>query len=215
VAKEAVDTVDFPGPRRVARIPVLVDRIHPDRRRGLAMARVLVLTVIGEDRPGLVEALAGLISTHQGSWDASRMARLAGHFAGVVQVHVPDEHAAGLIEALPGLVARGLDVSVVDSDWSMAEVDHRDALHLELVGQDRPGIVREISSALASLNVSVQDLRTSVESAPMSGERLFRARAELAPPSGVERESIRAALEQLADDMMVDITLELRSPESR
>lgn len=173
------------------------------------MARVLILTVIGEDRPGLVEALSALISAHAGSWDESRMARLAGHFAGVVQVHVPEDRAAGLIEELPMLSTRGLDVAVVDSDWSMAEVDHRDSLEMELVGQDRPGIVREISAALAHLGVNVQDLRTEVESAPMSGERLFRARAELAPPSGVGLEEIRNALERLADDMMVDVTIDV------
>ena len=87
------------------------------------MARALVLTVIGEDRPGLVEALADLISAHQGSWDESRMARLAGHFAGVVQIHLPEANAQGLISALPGLAEQGLSASVVDSDWSMAAVD--------------------------------------------------------------------------------------------
>ena len=175
------------------------------------MARALVLTVIGEDRPGLVEALAAQIAAHEGSWDESRMARLAGHFAGVVQIHLPEERAEGLIEALPELSDRGLSVTVVDSDWSLATVDHRQSIRFELVGQDRPGIVREISSALAALGVSVQDLRTVVESAPMSGEALFRAEAELAPPDGVEIESIRAALEQLADDMMVDVNLEALS----
>jgi glycine cleavage system regulatory protein len=172
------------------------------------MARALVLTVIGEDRPGLVESLAQLISEHGGSWDESRMARLAGHFAGVVQVSLPDERAAGLIEALPALAGRGLHASVVDSDWSLVSVDHRDTFRLELVGQDRPGIVREVSSALAALGVSVQDLRTVVESAPMSGERLFRAQAELAPPAEMKLETIRTALERLADDMMVDMTFD-------
>jgi len=175
------------------------------------MARALVLTVIGEDRPGLVEALSAQIAAHDGSWDESRMARLAGHFAGVVQIHLPEDRAEGLIEALPSLSERGLSVTVVDSDWSLATVDHRRSIRFELVGQDRPGIVREISSALATLGVSVQDLRTVVESAPMSGEPLFRAEAELAPPEGVEIESIRAALEQLADDMMVDVNLEALS----
>ena len=172
------------------------------------MARALVLTVIGEDRPGLVEALAELIALHEGSWDESRMARLAGHFAGVVQVHLPEERAAALIADLPGLASRGLQASVVDSDWSLANVDHRQSIRMEIVGQDRPGIVREISRALAGLGVSVQDLRTVVESAPMSGERLFRAQAELAPPADVAVERIRRALEQLADDMMVDMTFE-------
>ena len=172
------------------------------------MARALVLTVIGEDRPGLVEALADLVASHEGSWDESRMARLAGHFAGVVQIHLPETRADGLIEALPGLAERGLSVSVVDSDWSLAAVDHRRSIRLELVGQDRPGIVREISGALAGLGVSVQDLRTVVESAPMSGEALFRAEAELAPPQDVAIERIRDALERLADELMVDVSLE-------
>ena len=172
------------------------------------MARALVLTVIGEDRPGLVEALADLVASHEGSWDESRMARLAGHFAGVVQIHLPDARADDLIEALPGLAARGLSASVVDSDWSLATVDHRRSIRFELVGQDRPGIVREISSALAALGVSVQDLRTSVESAPMTGEPLFRAEAELAPPEDVDLDRIRDALERLADELMVDVNLE-------
>jgi glycine cleavage system regulatory protein len=168
----------------------------------------MVLTVIGEDRPGLVEALAQLISDHEGSWDESRMARLAGHFAGVVQVHLPDGRADGLIAALPDLAERGLQATVVDSDGSATSIDPRDTFWLELIGQDRPGIVREISSALSALGISVQDLRTAVESAPMSGERLFRAQAELVPPAELELEQVRAALERLADELMVDITLE-------
>ncbi|HIG70075.1 MAG: ACT domain-containing protein [Myxococcales bacterium] len=172
------------------------------------MARALVLTVIGEDRPGLVEALAELIAQFEGSWDESRMARLAGHFAGVVQIHLPDERAEGLIAALGSLSERGLSASVVDSDWSLASIDHRKSFRFELVGQDRPGIIREISSSLAALGVSVQDLRTVVESAPMSGERLFRAEAELAAPDGIALEVIRAALERLADELMVDISVE-------
>ena len=171
------------------------------------MARALVLTVIGEDRPGLVEALSDLITQHEGSWDESRMARLAGHFAGVVQIHLPEPHAEGLIAALPTLLDLGLSVDVVNSDWSLARVDHRESWRLDLVTQDRPGIVRDISSKLAALGVSVQDLRTIIENAPMSGERLFRAEAELAPPARADFEQIRSALEQLADDMMIDLKL--------
>jgi glycine cleavage system regulatory protein len=172
------------------------------------MARVLVLTAIGEDRPGLVEALSELIVQHSGSWEESRMARLAGHFAGVVQVQLPDEEAPGFIAALPSMQRFGLEVNVVDSDFSLSGIDHRESLRMELVGQDRPGIVREISRALAALGVSVQDLKTVVENAPMSGERLFHAHAELAPPAGVAIEGVRDALERLADEMMVELHFE-------
>jgi glycine cleavage system regulatory protein len=171
------------------------------------MARALILTVIGKDRPGLVETLADLIAKHEGNWDESRMARLAGHFAGVVQIHLPENQAECFITALPTLDDQGLSVSVMDSDWSLVNVDHRNSLQLELVGQDRPGIVREISSNLAALGVSMQDLRTVVESAPMSGERLFRAEAELVLSAQTDSEQIRAILERLADEMMIDITL--------
>ena len=171
------------------------------------MARSLVLTVIGKDQPGLVEALADVIAKHKGSWDESRMARLAGHFAGVVQIHINEDRAEELKASLPMLAHRGLTVTVVESDWSLSIVDHQKPLRLELVAQDRPGIIREISRTLAALEVSVQELRTVIESAPMSGERLFRAGAELVPPAGVGFEQIRTALEKLADDMVIDITL--------
>ena len=92
------------------------------------MARVLVLTVIGKDQPGLVEALADLIAQHGGSWDESRMVRLAGHFAGVVQIHIQEDLAEGLIASLPTLADRGLSVSVGDSDESLTVVDHRESL---------------------------------------------------------------------------------------
>ncbi len=44
----------------------------------------LVLTLIGPDRPGLVEAVAEPIAAHGGNWLESRMAHLAGQFAGIV-----------------------------------------------------------------------------------------------------------------------------------
>jgi glycine cleavage system regulatory protein len=55
----------------------------------------LVLTVIGNDTSGLVDALADPIAHHGGSWDRSHMARLAGQFAGIVVVSVPDENVTG------------------------------------------------------------------------------------------------------------------------
>lgn len=171
------------------------------------MERALILTVIGKDRPGLVKTLSDLIAKHEGNWDESRMARLAGHFAGVVQIQLPENQAEDFITALPMLADHGLSVNVVDSDWSLVSVDHKNALQLEVVGQNRPGIVRDISRKLSDLGISVQDLRTVVQSAPMSGERLFRAEAELALPDHVDPEQIRGILERLADEMMIDITL--------
>ena len=58
------------------------------------MQRLLVMTVIGQDRPGLVESVAALVAENGGNWLESRMSRLGGHFAGILRVEVPGENEA-------------------------------------------------------------------------------------------------------------------------
>ena len=173
------------------------------------MATSLVLTVIGQDQPGLVEALSNTVASHGGSWENSRMARLAGYFAGILEVRVPAERSAELFKALHGLERRGLKVQVEDSPQQAAgPASSAPALELQLVGQDRPGIVREVSAALASAGVNVLELETECRSAPMSGEMLFHARASLEQPIATPLEGLRETLEKIAADLMVDLSLD-------
>ena len=55
------------------------------------MNRSLVLSILSEDKPGIVETLAATISNSGGSWQESRMTHLAGKFAGILQVNVNEE----------------------------------------------------------------------------------------------------------------------------
>jgi len=166
----------------------------------------LVLTILGLDRPGLVEAVSQTIADHGGSWRESRMARLAGRFAGVLLVSVDEAQAEKLTSALCGLESTGLSVVVERSAEAEAAGELR-ALVLDLVGHDRPGIVRDISGALAQRRVNVIELHTHVSSAPMSGEPLFNAKAHLQSPNELGLRELRDALERLADDLMVEITI--------
>lgn len=168
--------------------------------------RAFVLTVIGADRPGLVQALSETIALHGASWLDSRMAHLAGQFAGLLRVAVPEARADALADALRALEGRGLRVHVERAVGEPAPPD-APLLRLELVGLDRPGIVREISHALASRDVNVEELESRTSSAPMSGETLFHARIELRLPTGQSPEELREALEKLADELMADISL--------
>ncbi len=172
--------------------------------RASAGTTSLVLTVIGHDRPGLVEALASVVVAHGGNWLESRMARLASKFAGVLLVDVGDDRAAELTSALGALREQGLTVVVEPADATGRGGD-RTSYRLDLEGQDRPGIVREVSSVLARLGVSVDELETSWRSAPMTGETLFEARAELHLPDGVSAGDVRRALESIAEDLMVEV----------
>ena len=171
----------------------------------------LVLTAIGDDRPGLVSALAGVIARHGGSWDRSQMARLGGKFAGIVLVAVPADAVAAVETDLRALAADGvLDVRV-EHDRGVVAADGL-RWSLELVGTDRPGIVHEITVALAAHGVSIDELETATRDAPMSGGMLFEARAELVAPATVAVDELRAVLERLADELMVDLTLSTADP---
>jgi len=166
----------------------------------------LVLTVIGDDRPGIVEALARTVADLDGNWIESRMSRLGGKFAGILLIDVPPERRDALTQALHALGTQGLHVHVEASD-PHTQLSSK-PLRLELLGQDRPGIVREVSRALAQRGVNVERLQTECMSAPMSGELLFKATAELVLPSGVTLENLREGLETIANELMVDITLD-------
>jgi glycine cleavage system regulatory protein len=165
----------------------------------------LVLTAIGEDRPGLVEALAGAVAAHGGNWLESRMAHLAGKFAGILRVRAPAERVEALEQALKSLESQGLRVVC---ERGAAEEEPFRTVRLELVGADHPGIVRDVSVALARRRINVEELIAECTEAPMAGQPLFKATATLQLPAEVSVDQLREALESIAHDIMVDITLE-------
>ena len=169
------------------------------------MSVSLVLTLIGEDKPGLVELLSQTVAAHDGNWLESRMSHMAGRFAGILRTSVPASRAEALMEALFALESRGLRVVIERSEHEEAEARVR-RISLDLVGTDRAGIIRDISRALASRRINVDELLTECKSAPMSGEMLFRAYAKLRVPVETKTDELFDALEAIADDLMVDIT---------
>jgi len=175
--------------------------------KGANVPTSLVLTVLGEDRPGLVESLAHIIAAHGGNWLESRMAHLAGQFAGILCASVPDANTAGLIRALQGLAAHGLQVVVAQSTTDEPARDSR-WLTLDLVGSDHLGIIRDLAHALAQRGINIDELQTECTSAPMTGGMLFKATARLRVPLEVTVAALQVTLDQLAHDLMVDITLE-------
>ncbi|MGE4650575.1 MAG: ACT domain-containing protein [Myxococcota bacterium] len=167
----------------------------------------LVLTVIGPDRPGLVERLAQIVARHGGNWLESRMAHLEGQFAGLLRVQLPATGVEELRGALLDLEDDGIRILLSESAAPTGE-STAPRVSLELVGHDRPGIVREISAALAVRGINVEEFESRCTSAPMSGEALFHARAQLRVPDGQTLEEVRTTLEKIANELMVDVTLE-------
>jgi len=171
------------------------------------MTTSLVLTIVGPDRPGIVNLLSDCISAHGGNWLQSRMANLAGQFAGIVLLQLPGAKVEPLLAALRELEASDLHI-VATRGTADGALPRDRRLKLELVGHDRPGIVREISHELARRGVSIEEFSTDCISGSMSGESLMRGTAQLKVPAQVETAELRRALEALANDLMVDVTLD-------
>lgn len=167
---------------------------------------MLVMTIIGADRPGLVELLASTIAAHGGNWLESRMSHLGGQFAGILRVSLPAEQHALLQSALSNLGPQGLQVTIAPDKAEMAPAPAATSL-LEIVGHDRPGIVAQISRVLAAFEVNVEELETECDSAAMTGEILFKARARLRIPGSCNTAELRRELEKIAADLIVDISL--------
>lgn len=162
------------------------------------------MTVIAKDRTGLVESIARLVAAHGGNWLESRMCRLGGEFAGILRVVVPPDRRAALEKALGALP--DFSVMVRADETTLAAAEQRFA-SLEVIGPDRPGIVREITHALAAQGVNVEEFASEVVSAPMSGEPLFKANAKLLLPAGATVATIREPLEKAAAELTVEVSL--------
>ena len=165
----------------------------------------LVMTIIGPDRTGLIESVARVVAEQGGNWLESRMTRLGGEFAGILRIELPVEKRQPLIAALQTLQGSGLTVVVRPGDVSAIPASGRLA-QLEIVGHDRPGIVRQITRALAEAGVNVEEFSSECVSAPMSGQTLFKAAARLRLPAGGNDTALKAELEKIADDLLVDVS---------
>lgn len=171
------------------------------------MSTFLVLTVIADDKPGIVEQLSAVIAEQGGNWLESRMSHMAGKFAGILRVSIDEDKSNSLISALSSLNSSGIIVNAETSKDAGEVVASKD-LTLNLVGNDRPGIVREVSQTLAKQGVNVLELTTNCESAAMSAEALFKTVAHLRVPQGFDADALTDALEAISNDLMVEINLD-------
>lgn len=165
----------------------------------------LVITVFAPDQPGQVERIAQCIADHGGNWLESRMSHMAGQFAGILRVGVPAQAQDELKGALLALSGQGIRVQFAET--AIEASGTWKPIGMELVGNDRPGIVRDITRLLSGQGVNVEHLVTDVRPAPMSSEPLFHAEAILGVPESLALDDLQQALETLADDLMVDLVL--------
>ena len=167
----------------------------------------IILTIIADDQPGIIETVSKALQKYDGNWTQSSMSSLAGQFAGILLASVPEDRAEACLAELKALESEGLRI-IVRTSSGEAPAENVEAFSMQLVGNDRPGIIHDITRVLAAHKVSVIDLETSVEAASMGGGELFKARASLLVPASSDVFAIESELEDIANDLMVDISFE-------
>lgn len=167
----------------------------------------LILTVAGAGRPGLVAAVADVVDAHGGNWENSSLAELAGTFAGVIEVSVAADRSDELQTALRGLQGQGLLTLAVLTGTPDDDAEDEQRLEIRVLGNDRSGIVREVSNVLNAHELSIEELATETRDAAMAGGRLFEASVIARVPSSVDIDALRRDLERIATEIQVDITL--------
>jgi glycine cleavage system regulatory protein len=170
------------------------------------MQQHLVISIISDDKPGVVEMLSAAVAENGGNWEDSRMAHFAGKFAGILRVSVAAEDGERLKEALKSLT--GTDFKLQVEDALAVAADSRQTLQLKLVGNDRPGIVKEISRALAARRINVETLDTRYGSTPWSGEPLFTAECTISVSEDINIDGLYDELDEIADELGVEIDCE-------
>jgi len=166
---------------------------------------LLVLSVVGSDRPGLTQALAAAVLSARGNWLEGHLSHLGGLYVGSVLVEVEADDVEGLRSAVSAVDAHGLEVRIapaIDSSGAGGE-----ALQFALVGQDRLGIVKQVTGVLSGLGANIESFRTWVDIEPHAGAPLFHMDARLRLPPDLAASKVQAALEEISAEIMVDFSL--------
>lgn len=163
--------------------------------------QAMVLSIIGNDKTGLVDDVAKAVANAQGNWMRSSFCHLAGHFAGFVEVLVPKENQQRLVSDCHAL--SNLQITLLPAHDS-AKANTKQ-VYVTVTGNDRKGIVRDVTGALNTFDLNIVELNTNCESAPNWGSLMFKAHMLVEIPLNFETNRLRDAIEDIADDLMVDL----------
>ena len=168
----------------------------------------LVITFISDDRPGLVEKLSQMVQQRDGNWLESKMAQLSGKFTGIVEISLPDDQVSVLTEELKALSSEGISL-LAEAVVSEPPQGVLSSGEVSILGLDRPGIVNEISTALAALNINVEEFHSLVEAAPMSSQPLFKADLAIGIPAAVNLQDLNEKLDAISQSLDIECTLKV------
>jgi glycine cleavage system transcriptional repressor len=170
------------------------------------MTTNFVLTLTGSDRIGIVDELTGLLLERGGNVETSRMARLAGEFAILMLVSLPEDQLSRLDANLSELSSRGYKITTTVAKRSYTEsTSSWLPYRIEVQGADHEGIIHEVAHYLSGLGISIETMESETSAGPTSGVPLFGMNAQIVVPPALSVERWQLELELIGRRMNVDI----------
>lgn len=164
----------------------------------------IIFTLVGKDKPGLISDLAKTVYDMGGNWLGSNFSHMAGHFAGFVEVNLPQENHQALIARL----LEHPDLKIHLLPGITEPTAKQQSVQIDIMGNDKAGIVQELTQILSQFNLNIVKFDSFLESAPNWGGALFKAKAIITVAADFDLDTLRERLEGVANDLMVDIEIQ-------
>ncbi len=168
----------------------------------------LVISALGQDRPGIVNDLAMHVVDAGCNIIDSRMAVLGGEFAIMMMVEGAWSAVAKLETQLPGLQKKlGLTVITKRTEEHEPKSGGRPYM-VEVIAMDHPGIVYKLANFFSSRNINIQDLNTDSYRAAHTGAQMFSANLTVNIPAHIHVARLREEFLDFCDGLNLDAVLE-------
>ncbi len=169
------------------------------------MTRHVVLTTIGEDRPGLVDEVARFVFERGGNVEDSRMVNLHGQFT-IMMLVAGDDMAMGRLQDGLSVLKRDsrLHAELHGADFEAHAAGDALPYRLSASAIDQPGLVQPLAHLLAGHGVNIESMQTTLAEAPITGAPVFAMELIVSVPRATPIGELRAALARLCDDLNLD-----------
>jgi glycine cleavage system regulatory protein len=164
--------------------------------------KTLIIGLVGQDKPGLIDAVAQEVYNAKGNWLSSNFSHMAGQFAGFAEVQIPITS----IDSLESALVKIPDLNIQLYKGDATNQSNHSVISIDVVGNDRKGIVQELSSTLNTFELNIVKFESHCESAPNWGSILFKAKAVIQVNDQFDLDELQETLEAIANDIVVELT---------
>lgn len=173
------------------------------------MKNKYVLFVMGEDRPGIVAAVSGILFKDKFNIEDSSMTILEDHFSMILILSYQQKYQISLLKKKLQKICKELNLFIYIKKFSPVSKTEKDYKRskpyiITLIGSDRIGIVHKITKLLSSKEINITDVRTEIigeEKSPV-----YTMVLEIEIPTNVKVSEFKSDLKKLRKELNVDMT---------